>query len=329
MSEKNYYYYDLQIMNNSNSDDYQLTWEDRKSSNIIQYNPDKKYSMMVNQLILDTDGIVLFLFTENKYRIKIKNSTTLVSNEQYITFNVATDSIYPTKSDYRKFGIYYIYQFVIMFNRTLVLALQGAGYAGTELVLQYDPDTKMFFLNRTSVNTELDIQINSNLIYLFNGFYCRKVDDTYWSLLMIDTTNLVTESGGRKIYRSEYSCTDNWRQVGSINMYLTNNLYITNSFSYKYDYNQLNYSQNKEKSQMLLKIFYPEINYYDSRIRLSWKASNYPSGLKNIESKSLSNVSFSQLSFRLTIELTTGEEYPIYLDKATHLLGELLIEESN
>lgn len=328
MGDKNYYYYDIQIMNNSGSDDYQLIWEDARNNNIIPYNKSNKYSMMVNELILDTDGILLFRFKPNKYQIKVTNTDTSSTNSQYLVFNVNIDSIYPTKEDYRREGIYYIYQFLRILNRALILALQGAGYVGTEAIFLYNPKDQLFYISRTTTVTTLNIQLNSDLSYLFNGLFMEKIDGTYWRIIMDDTINLSEQVGGRNIYTAEYSSTDNWRQVTSINLYMTNNLHITNSLTYTYDYNQLNYSQNKERSQLLLKVFYPEFNDVNNRIKLFFQNSNYPVCLKNVESRAITPNSFSQLSFKMMLEMSTGEEYPIYLDKTSHLLGEIVIEET-
>lgn len=330
MAEKKYYYYDVQINNNSSNDDIKLSWKDQQSGSLIKYNERNTYAIMINEIKLDTDGIPLFIFNDNRYKVKITNTVSSLTNEQYVVFNSALDSVYPDKVDYRRRGIYYIYQFLIMLNRAIVLALQGAGYAGTEIFAQFDPDTKMFYLNRDTTATSIDIQMNSYLIYLFNGFYSRKTNNDFWSIIMNDSINLSASAGGRNIYRSEYSSTDNWRQITSINIYLGNNLNILNSFSLKYSYDQLNYSKNDEKSQQLLKIFYPDptYNYYDSRSILFFKNQNYPTCLKNISSESLSNNSFTNMAFNIVFETDDGLEYPVYLDKANSFLGEIVIEET-
>lgn len=329
MAEKNYYYYDLQIINNSTNDDLQLMWEDRRNNSILQYNSSKKYSMMVNELIIDTDYIPLFIFSNNKYLIKITNTSTLATNQQYLTFNTSLDSIYPLKSDYRVNGIYYIYQLLKILNRALGLALAGVGYSVTDLIFRYNPNTKLFYLIRSTAITTMKIEINSDLMYLLDGFYSSKSDATFWTLITDDTLNLSEQAGGYNTYIAEYSSLDNWRQVTSLNMYIMNNLNITNSFTYTYDFNQLNYSENKEKSQLLLRIFYPEVNDLNNRIKLFFKNSNYPTGLKNLESNSLNNFSFARLSFKIMVEFSDGTEYPLYLDKSSHIMGELVIEESN
>lgn len=328
MAEKNYYYYDVSVINNSLSDDFKLNWNDNKNNSIIRYNPDNKYSMMINELIIDTDSIMLFQFKPNTYSIKIINTALSIESTQILTFDPPNDSIYPNKNDYRQTGIYYIYQFLRILNRSVQDALLACSYAVTDLFFQYDPDTKMFFLVKTTSLASLDIQFNSNLIYLFCGFMSKKIDAEYWSIIMDDTINRSGTITTYSIYRQEYSSNDNFRQVASINVYLNNNLNITNTITYTYDFNQLNFSENKERSQLLLKVFYPEINDLNNRVKLFYRSVNYPTGMKNIESKSLNQNSFSRLGFGIFIEMSTGEELPLYMDRSSHMLAELVIEET-